>query len=503
MAAKNMPSQRTSAGRPRPVRAAAPAKQGGAKATVKQAVRPAVKATPKPASRTAVKAVAKPAARSVVKAVVKPPAKPSRSAVPAKATSRVAKSAKPVKPVKAAVKPSKPVKPLKVAKPVKPIKTTMQVKAPAKVERAVKPLPAPPQKTPAPPKPAKVKAVKTEVQPPVPPVRKAPAVSLPKMLSREFLAELATHIRDAVSPNVRAAKGREIVGSASSGDATFQLDAIAEKALINFLKDVKEPIAYYSEDAGYTTFASGPPQHLLVVDPIDGTRAAMHGFEGCVVSVASTRVIERPALGDIDNALVMEIVGNRTFYAERGKGTKIYQEDQVKKPRLSTNTDLERMSWAMTVPARPAELIFPTAAKLIDLTSLKGGFFTCNSTSFSLTRLVTGQIDASVDFANRYLRDIREAVEDQFINAGRGVILGIAPYDIAASVLIAEEAGATVTDAFGNRFDDVPLLDSSVQNHRSLIATSNKELHKKLMSFFEIRINQFEQLLKRRAQQFS
>jgi myo-inositol-1(or 4)-monophosphatase len=158
------------------------------------------------------------------------------------------------------------------------------------------------------------------------------------------------------------------------------------------------------------------------------------------------------------------------------------------------------MAWTMTVPARPAELIFPTAARLIDLTSLKGGFFACNSTSYSLTRLLTNQLDACVDFANRYLRDIPEAVQDQFVNAGRGIILGIAPYDIAASVLIAKEAGAIVSDAYGNSFDDVLLLDSSVGNHRSLIAASNRELYDKLMSFFDTRINQYEQLLKRRAE---
>ena len=301
-------------------------------------------------------------------------------------------------------------------------------------------------------------------------------------------------------PAVKAAKGREIVGSAASGDATFEIDRTAEKALLSFLREEKKPIAYYSEDAGYTTFTSGPPENLLIVDPIDGTRAAKHGFEGCVVSIASTRVIERPCMRDVDNACVMEIIGERTFYAERDKGARILTDDTTKKPKLSRNVDLELMSWTMTVPARPAELIFPTAAKLIDLTSLKGGFFACNSTSYSLTRLVTNQLDACVDFANRYLRDIHDVVEDQFINAGRGAILGVAPYDIAASVLIAREAGATVTDAYGRSLDDVLLLDSSVNNHRSIIAAANKTLHEKLMNFFEIRINQYEQLLKRRAE---
>jgi myo-inositol-1(or 4)-monophosphatase len=319
------------------------------------------------------------------------------------------------------------------------------------------------------------------------------------MLPREFLLALAKAIRDAVAPLVRAVKGREVVGSASSGDATFHLDKVAEKALLMFLKSARMPVAYYSEDAGYTTFTSGPPQHLLVVDPIDGTRAAKSGFEACVVAVCSTRQIERPCIADLDNACVMEIVADRAFYAERGEGTRIYVDGHIKKARLSTNTNLETVTWAMTVPARPAELIFPTAARLIDITSLKGGFFACNSTSYSLTRLLTNQFDACVDFANRFYRDIPEVVADHFINAGRGIILGIAPYDLAASLLIALEAGCVVTDAYGGSFDDVLLLDSSVGNHRSMIAAANHALHDKLLRFFDTRIKQFEQLLQRPA----
>ncbi len=327
------------------------------------------------------------------------------------------------------------------------------------------------------------------------------ASSKGRSLPREFLMEMASRIREAVAPMVMGAKGREIVGAASSGDATFKLDKVAEKALLNFLKESRAPVAYYSEDAGYTTFTSGPPQYLLVVDPVDGTRAAKSGFESCVISIAATRVIERPRIGDVDNACVMEIVRDRSFYAERGKGARIYNgTGHFHKPKPSTNNDLEMVSWAMTVPARPAELIFPTAAKLIDLTSLKGGFFACNSTSFSLTRLLTNQLDACVDFANRFLRDIPGAVQDQFINAGRGITLGIAPYDIAASLLVAQEAGCAVTDAYGNSFDNVMLLDSSEGNHLSMIAAANPALHEKLLSFFSKRIGQYEQLLKRRAE---
>ncbi len=316
-----------------------------------------------------------------------------------------------------------------------------------------------------------------------------------KALPREFLHDLAQTVCKAVGPAIAAAKGREIVGTAPSGDATFELDKIAEKALLNFLKRAHVPVAYYSEDAGYTTFSSGQPKNLLVVDPIDGTRAAKNGFEGCVVSVCSTRIIERPTFADIDSALVMEILGNRTFYAERDNGARMYVDGHARKVRLSSNTDLEKVAWAMTVPARPAELIFPVAAKLIDLTSLKGGFFACNSTSYSLTRLVSGQLDACIDIANRFYRDIRPVVEDSFINAGRGIVLGVCPYDFAGALLIAQEAGCTVTDAYGKGFDDVLLLDSSVVNHRSVIAAANQELHEKLFNFFDTRIEHYKRLL--------
>jgi myo-inositol-1(or 4)-monophosphatase len=192
-------------------------------------------------------------------------------------------------------------------------------------------------------------------------------------------------------------------------------------------------------------------------------------------------------------------MGPRVFFAEKGKSTRIYMEGKTRKPKLSNNTNLELMSWSMTVPARPADIIFPTAARLIDVTSLKGGFFACNSTAYSLTRLVTNQLDACVDFANRFLRDISDVVEDEFINAGRGIVLGICPYDIGAAWLIAKQAGCSVTDAYGKPFDDVLLLDSSVSNQRSLIAAANDKLHAKLMEFFGKRIPQYESLFKRRA----
>lgn len=468
------------------------------------------KSAPRPASRSVAKATTKPksAPAKPKSAPAKPklaPAKASGKSIPAKSTGAgkakakapapKAKSAAPSAPSKSTAPKSAPSKPVAVSK-TPAAKTAPQKTLPAKSASA-KPVAV--KSAPEKAVPAKSVAVKPEAPrpvaptPPAAPVREARVSrGSGKLLPRTFLFGLSEAIKTAVAPMVQQVKGREVVDSAVSGDATFEIDKVAEKALLNYLKAERAPVAYYSEDSGYSTFSNEPPQHLLIVDPIDGTRAAKNGFEACVVAIAATSVIERPTMADLESACVMEIMGERTFYAERGKGARIYTPDgKAKKAKLSENVNLETIAWSMTVPARPAALIFPTAAPLIDLTSLKGGFFACNSTSYSLTRLLTNQLDACVDFASRYMKEIPELVQDQFINAGRGTVLGIAPYDMAAALLIAQEAGCIVTDAFGEHFDDVLLLDSSENNHQSIIAASNAALHEKLLSIFDTRIKQY------------
>ncbi|HOK10371.1 MAG TPA: inositol monophosphatase family protein [Candidatus Hydrogenedens sp.] len=317
-----------------------------------------------------------------------------------------------------------------------------------------------------------------------------------KILSREFLFDLVMFIKEAVEPIARSLKGKDIVNVAPTGDPTFAIDQVAEKALLSFLRTSKQPIAYYSEDTGYSTYAR-VPKYLLIVDPIDGTRAAKNGFEWCTIAVASTRVIERPTFKELDNACIAELMSPRMFYAERGKGTSIIG-DTNKRIRLSNNTDIETMNWSMTIPGRPSYLIFNAAGKLIDLSSLRGGFFACNSTSYSLTRLITGQLDACVDIAVRFYKEFQEGTRDMFLKSGRGSIIGPAPYDLCPALLIAQEAGCVFTNTEGENFDNVLLLDTHPENYQTLIAAANSELHDYLLEYFNERIEQIISVLRKK-----
>ncbi len=468
--------------------------------TTSQAAKPS---KPAPAAKPKDKWAAKAAPKATPKAAGKTVSKPAPKAAP-KATS---------------ITPGKTV-----SKPVDKTPAKAAIKAPQVSQQKSKPVTKPvPKSSATPPKPAPLDALAgtQDARPSAisprpssltksgPLITKKPLIAqsgVPgspprgKMVPRQFLVDLGLAIKASVADVAREIRGREILHTTVSGDSTFGIDAIAEKALLTYLKAERMPVAYYSEDAGYSTYSNAQPTSLLVVDPIDGTRAAKSGFEGCVVAIAATRVIERPVMADIDSACVVEILGNRVFYAERGNGVRMYADGHARRPKLSTNVDLEQLTWAMTVPARPAELIFQAAGRLIDVSSLKGGFFACNSTSHSLTRLVTGQLDAMVDIGYRYMRDIPDLVRDQFINAGRGHIIGVAPYDMAAALLIAQEAGCIVTDAYGNSFDPVLVLDSTSSNHQSIIAASNPQLHEKLLRYFDTRIKQIEGALTKHAQ---
>jgi myo-inositol-1(or 4)-monophosphatase len=106
--------------------------------------------------------------------------------------------------------------------------------------------------------------------------------------------------------------------------------------------------------------------------------------------------------------------------------------------------------------------------------------FLFNSASYSISRIITGQLDAYVDIGNRLLKEYPET-RPAFEKVGKGYILHLFPYDIAASVFLAEKAGVIITDAFGKSLNNTLLMDLSDNNQQSCIAASTLELHGKLL----------------------
>ncbi len=301
------------------------------------------------------------------------------------------------------------------------------------------------------------------------------------MTPQETIVALTRHIRDTVRPHLGAWQSRAVSGTAASGDATFVIDDHAEDAIVSFIEREKLSIAYYSEDKGLMEFGAAP-EAVLIIDPIDGTRPAMAGFEACVVSVAWADYTPSVTLGDVRYGCIGEIKADDLFLAERGSGAQWIGPDGTHRPmRLLPIEDIYAAPLSFEAVARPIEWLGVALTDIVDAASLKGGVFLFNSTAFSLTRLVTGQLAACMDIGNRILRDL-PPTRDRFLELGRGKPIGLFTYDIAAAALIAAEAGAIVTDAHGHSFASTPLLDTSEGNLKSILAASNTALHEKILT---------------------
>jgi myo-inositol-1(or 4)-monophosphatase len=286
---------------------------------------------------------------------------------------------------------------------------------------------------------------------------------------RDVVLELATALREEVAPELGSHAGRAHAGAGAGGDVTFAIDERAESFMERFLAERAPDVAFYSEDRGLVAPA-GDAEWVLVVDPIDGTRPAMAGFEAACVSVALAPLGDgNPTMGDVQVGCVVEIKSGRAYIAERGKGVE-------PAPALSENTDLSRMFWAYGLRGRPVRRIAEVIGELIDASSVGGGTFDLGSATYDMTRVVTGQLDAYVEPGARLIADV-PGMREEFERIGDGAVLNNSPYDLAAVALICEEAGAVVTDAYGQSLAARPVLGSGVEFQLSCVTAATPELH--------------------------
>ena len=289
--------------------------------------------------------------------------------------------------------------------------------------------------------------------------------------------DLARSLREVVLPllGAHAARAHE-PEKAAGGDVTFAIDARAEEHLSAWVREHAPDVAFFSEDQGLV----GPEDaaQVLIVDPVDGTRPALAGFEAACVSVALADMPE-PTMGDVAAGAIVEIKSGHAFWAERGGGLRA--DVAV---RLSANEDVERMFWVYGLRGRPSRVVVEVLAELLDASSTGGGAFDLGSATYDLTRIATGQLDAYVEPSPRIVDEV-EGMRAAYEQVGGGAVLNNTPYDLAAAVLCVEEAGAVVTDARGRPLDDRPLLGSGVEHQMSCVAACNAVLHRRVLDEVE------------------
>lgn len=225
-------------------------------------------------------------------------------------------------------------------------------------------------------------------------------------------------------------------GNRNEKDLVTAADLMIENKIISRIKEKFPDHDIYGEESGKTVKGS---EFCWIIDPIDGTVSYIHQTASFSVSIALQHK------GEIVAGAVFAPKLGELFCAEKDKGA--FLND--KKIRVSGR-------------GRLAESLVATG-------------FAC---------LRAGLKENNLKYLNKILPDVCDirrdgsaALDLAYVACGRYDAfweMSLNLYDIAAGLLLVEEAGGCVSDmSGGNRFPEKGLL------------ASNRLIHEKLMTYFE------------------
>ena len=221
------------------------------------------------------------------------------------------------------------------------------------------------------------------------------------------------------------------------GDLVTEADKAAEKEVLAVLSRHLPDHAILAEESGMSLKTGGPETDALLwaVDPLDGTTNYTHQYPFCGCSVGLL-IDGRPAVGAI-----FDPVHNHLFRAAKGLGATCNRE-----PISVSSTNSLADSLLVTGFAYDRrETIDNNYAEFCHLTHLTRGVRRGGAASIDLAYVACGRLDGYWE-------------------------RGLSPWDLAAGVILVEEAGGNVTAYNESPFD--------IRSGR-LLATNNK-IHSEL-----------------------
>lgn len=245
---------------------------------------------------------------------------------------------------------------------------------------------------------------------------------------------------------IRAAKSsgaliRDTFGSKISAqfksptDPVTEIDRRSEIMIRDALMSEHPEIEFWGEEFGRS---SNGGSLVWVVDPLDGTKNFVHGYPFVAVSIALVRD-STPILGVVYDPLRDEL-----FHAARGAGA-YRNEQRLEVSRAALLNEALVVTSFHTHPPQQMGLI----AKACDnCQGLRRG----GASALDLCQLAAGRLDAMWEWS-------------------------LKPWDLAAAVLIIEEAQGSVTKVDGSAFDLLQgeILATNTNLHRQFVELLSTE----------------------------
>lgn len=179
------------------------------------------------------------------------------------------------------------------------------------------------------------------------------------------------------------------------------------------------------------TIGGSHPDHLWIIDPIDGTTNFAHGFPSIAISIAYERY------GRVEFAAILDPIHDELFSAVVGQGATLNGEaisvstvDRLEKALVSTGFPYER------------ELLPIALDEISRFTYAAQSVRRIGAAALELAYVAAGRLDGFWE-------------------------VHLEPWDCAAAALLITEAGGTITDFHGRPFD----------HHEGHTLASNGRIH--------------------------
>lgn len=209
-------------------------------------------------------------------------------------------------------------------------------------------------------------------------------------------------------------------------------DLASEKLIIETLRNRFPADTIYSEEAGLSSSERKPGGRIWIVDPLDGTTNFSNNYPFFCVSIARAEFTPSGGL-KVMSGVVHEPVRNRTYVVERGRGAWVNQKQ------------------IFVTSARPPEDAF-----LVTGFAYHRGDNLRRDIEFFMSVAETCQSIRRDGAAALDLAMVAEGIYDGYWETG------IKPWDLAAGILLVEEAGGVLKNYPGSAGEDFDIEAGNV-----------------------------------------
>ncbi len=222
----------------------------------------------------------------------------------------------------------------------------------------------------------------------------------------------AAFIRDAAS-------GVSALEWVEKGTADFvtEVDRGAESRIAEILAGAFPDAVLVGEELSPDDDLSGD-NLTFVADPLDGTTNFLHGYPHYAVSIGAMKN------GQMIAAVVLNVQRGDLFAASKGRGATLDGESI----RVSTTTNVSRCLIGTGFPFKSPELLETYSRQFIEVSRHTAGIRRAGSAALDLADVACGRFDGFWE-------------------------LTLAPWDVAAGVLLIREAGGVVTSIDGSPYE--------------------------------------------------